>query len=607
MDRVPPMVVSTRPDTFAVVEPFDDPVVIRFHERISERPSTGQLKDAIVVSPETGEVSVGKKGDRLEIRLRGGFQGGYVYRVTVLPVIRDLFQNGMRDPFEFVFSTGPDGFDATVLAGLVRDSITGGPLEGSRVEVVLAPSAEAASDTARAAEGDTLLPEGDPQEGPDGWAEAVRYVARADSGGAYALRYAPEGRLRLRAFQDRNRNGQPDYAEPQAETAVTLSAGDTLLESLSLLPLDTTPPVLARAEALDSTTVRLIFDDFLRPDDRLETVQVNLTLDEARGPRVSRLLNQVQAARIYQARADSAARADSLRADSLARADSIAREEAARADSVAAADTVPPDTVVTDTVPPDTLVAEPPEEAVPVTDTLFAEVGGGPLQDTLGVLLGEGRGRGGEPERPPPPVIPEGLDRPERPGQSFFAYLREPLLLDTTYQVQVSGVRNIQGTPGGEGTTELRMESPPVDSAAVEDSLAVDTAATGDSVAVDTLWGRDTAAGGDTMFQEAGAASDTVPPDTTTRADTVPGEIRVPGDTVPADTTAPADTLPPDTASVARAGGTGSELTPAGTGIPAGRGRPVAALGDLLARGFQWIRGRALGLTTMPAVTRVRR
>ncbi|MFW6200571.1 MAG: Ig-like domain-containing protein, partial [Gemmatimonadota bacterium] len=42
-DTRPPVVVSTEPDTFAVVEDFGGPVVIRFSERISEQPQGGTV------------------------------------------------------------------------------------------------------------------------------------------------------------------------------------------------------------------------------------------------------------------------------------------------------------------------------------------------------------------------------------------------------------------------------------------------------------------------------------------------------------------------------------------------------------------------------------
>ena len=57
-DRTGPQVVETVPDTFAVVEPFDDAIRIAFDERISEQATTGTLESAVQISPESGEIQV---------------------------------------------------------------------------------------------------------------------------------------------------------------------------------------------------------------------------------------------------------------------------------------------------------------------------------------------------------------------------------------------------------------------------------------------------------------------------------------------------------------------------------------------------------------------
>ena len=56
-DLTGPQVVETIPDTFAVVTTLDQ-IEIRFDERISERGFQGTLDGAVIVSPESGEVSV---------------------------------------------------------------------------------------------------------------------------------------------------------------------------------------------------------------------------------------------------------------------------------------------------------------------------------------------------------------------------------------------------------------------------------------------------------------------------------------------------------------------------------------------------------------------
>ncbi len=99
VDRTGPQVVETFPDTFAVLAAFDDEIRIVFNERISERGVQGTLDNAVIVSPESGEVRVRHSSRALRVTMVGGFQPDEVYRVTVQPVVQDLFRNVMVDAF----------------------------------------------------------------------------------------------------------------------------------------------------------------------------------------------------------------------------------------------------------------------------------------------------------------------------------------------------------------------------------------------------------------------------------------------------------------------------------------------------------------------------
>lgn len=242
-DLIPPFVVETVPDTFARVPDYRGPVILRFSKRISERPSRGSWNEAVVVSPESGAVRVRVRRDALEIRPEGGILPGRVYRVSLAPVVRDLFQNTLMDPFELVFSTGPD-FEPGVLAGLVWDRVTGEPLPDHRVEAV--------------AVGDT-----------------VRHLARSDSAGIFALRYLPAGSYEVTAWLDRNRNRRLDETEPRGRVETPL-AGDTVVVTIPVLTPDTTPARVTRVELQDSVTIRVSFDDPLDPDRPLDDVRWRL-------------------------------------------------------------------------------------------------------------------------------------------------------------------------------------------------------------------------------------------------------------------------------------------------------------------------------------------
>ncbi len=251
-DMLPPQVVETFPDTFAIIESLTDPVRIGFNERISERTSQGTLSRSVLVSPRSGDVRVRTSRTGLEIRVEGGFQRGQVYRVTVLPVIRDMFGNTMREAFELVFSTGPTPV-ANVIAGIVTDRITGQPVNGSTVLAVAAGGAET----------------------------APVHVAEADSAGIYAFRFIPAGDYEVQAFLDVNLNRVADRLELRASTQGMVADGDTILADMRMLAPDTTPARLVAATAEDRDLVRLSFDDFLDPDVSLASVMVSVTPDGA--------------------------------------------------------------------------------------------------------------------------------------------------------------------------------------------------------------------------------------------------------------------------------------------------------------------------------------
>jgi hypothetical protein len=419
-DWIPPMVASTWPDTFEVIEPTRKPVVIRFSKRLSERPTEGTLDNAVIVSPATSGHRVKLSREGLEVSVVGGLRPGLVYRVRVLPTLRDLFGNAMEGPFELVFSTGGE-FEANVIAGLATDRITGEALPNVRVE---AKSQE------------------DEEDGP-------RYLAFSDTAGVYVLRYIPSGLYDVTLFEDINRNAVPDFRELQAESRAAVglepSQTDTVIQEIALLRPDTTPARLIGARAEDSLLVRLNLDDYLDPlmAGTLDSVQVTLEREELEEreeeleeeeeeeeqltPRVVALLWEHQVDSM-KARADSiraqealVARLDSLRvtADSLEQVlDSLqAAGDTARADSV---------------------------------QTALERISGQLAPPDPPARLREGA--------QPPARTPE--PRPILPQQSLFALLGDPLPPRAPYKVTVTGVMNINGLRGGGGEAAVIWTPP---------------------------------------------------------------------------------------------------------------------------------------------------
>ena len=487
-DRLPPIVILSQPDTFSTVEPFRSPVTLRFSERISERPSTGTLDQSVVVSPASGEVRVSHGREGLTVRALGGFEAGHIYRVTVLPVIQDMFGNALQEPFELFFSTGPE-FTPNVVAGSVVDRLTGEPLRDARVDAAVA-------------------------EG------GVVHTAVTDSAGIFALRYLPAGDYVVSAYLDRNRNAQPDFTEPQGTRPAPLNgageaADTTIVLEVALLARDTTSARLARVTVEDSISLGVSLDDYLDPELPLDDVRVVVTSDSVDAPGALAVLHQHEADAYRSALADSLAREQAVR-DSVAQAqaDSVAQAEAAAGDTTAATD---PEAAP---APAETEPAPPPAPAV---------------QDAP--AAGEA-----EQERPTAQqtfvVILDGVLVPEVPYEVEISNI-----------TNINGVGEGGGTVG---FSRPAPPPPPEDTTqAVADSVATDTipappgdtlTVPADSAARDTIpteaGGPGEAAPGDTLTVPAdSAARDTIPPP--------------PGDSAPRDTipSPAADSVRRDTAS----------------------------------------------------------
>jgi hypothetical protein len=293
-DRTPPRLLGTTPEPLAVVAASDEPVVFHFDERLSERNFTESL---VIVSPQDGALRVQRSGREVRVRIDGGWRAGRVYSVVLLPGVRDLFNNARTEPAEVVFSTGPE-MPATAVAGIVIDRITGRPPQQGVVNAVRRD-------------------------------DGAAYMALTDTAGFFSLRHLPLGDYDMVAYGDQNRNRRRDPAEPvDSGRVVTLSAAaDTVAITFEVLPVDTTPPRLLRAEAVDSMTVRLFFDDYFDVDEPvLAAVGVVHALPDSVQWATARRVLVAPVWERGRAAADAAAR----------RAAAEAAEAAARADTTVA-------------------------------------------------------------------------------------------------------------------------------------------------------------------------------------------------------------------------------------------------------------------------------
>lgn len=430
-DRRPPVLVAVQPDTFAEVEPGEDRIRIIFDETISEQVQGGTMNDVVLVSPRTGEVEVKHSGNELEVRVAGGFVEGAVYRVTVLPKLTDRFSNALLAPFEWVFTTGPE-FERNALAGELWDRVTGDPIVGAEV---------------------VALSE-----------DSVPYVAVTDSAGIFAMRYLPTGRYELSGLIDRDRDRTVDPFEPQGRgDDVVIGAADTLLTSFALMVPDTTPPRLALGEKIDSTQVRITFDDPLDPSQSLERFVRGVYRDSGDTPAVLRVLHEWE----YEAWQDSVSATAAAEGDEATDGEPLPDSTAALPDSLE--------------IGPDGRVLGP--DGKPVDPG--AEAG------AAGATTGEGvRGEGQRGGAGQGAERREFLPNGERvPSTTLVLFFRDVIEGGATYTVAHGPIANISGlvTEQGEGQIRLaRDPEPPAADSILPDSLMPDSLMP-DSVAPDPI------------------------------------------------------------------------------------------------------------------------
>ncbi|MGH7506464.1 MAG: hypothetical protein ACRELX_12465, partial [Longimicrobiales bacterium] len=104
----------------------------------------------------------------------------------------------------------------------------------------------------------------------------------ADTAAFFALRHLPVGDYDVRAYVDGNDNRRHDPSEAIAAAQPITFEGprDTIPIVLTVIPPDTTPAEIVRAEFRDSTQVRVTVDDYIDPDIPLDVQALLFTLPD---------------------------------------------------------------------------------------------------------------------------------------------------------------------------------------------------------------------------------------------------------------------------------------------------------------------------------------
>lgn len=243
-DQRPPGIREIVPAPGSVVSDFDGELRVRFDEPI-EQPGSGYGRE--MESSPAYRYRITSNFSEVRVRPEEGWRPGAVYVFRLPGGIRDLLGNVREEPVDVVFSTGPEVTETRV-SGRVRDRLTGEGVRGARVLFL-------------------------PEEG-----DSIPYTAVSDTGGVFSLRSLPPGRYTAYGFEDLNASLSLDRSlEPYDSATFRLDGGSASAEvGFRMIPPDSTPPVLARAEAPDSVTVLLVFDDPLDPGQAFDAAEVGV-------------------------------------------------------------------------------------------------------------------------------------------------------------------------------------------------------------------------------------------------------------------------------------------------------------------------------------------
>jgi hypothetical protein len=298
-DAAPPKLLNTVPDSFRVLQDFDDDVEFVFNEVISEGGSpsqgtgTGDLERLVILSPTREVPKVRWRRNRITVRPDEGWRRDRVYRVELLPGVTDLQRNRLDSGAMVTFSTGAPA-PRTTFEGVVVDWTSARPSPGALVVAMKMP-------------------------------DSLPYRGLADSSGRFDLGPLPAGQYIVSGVLDENRNHVADPRE--AFDSVRVARSDSTLELWAFVH-DTNPPRVRAVTPLDSVSAGVELTQPLDPRQRLQTSAVRLSLLPDSTPvRVTSILPKPQD--------------DSLHGRRPSERDTTARDTTAR-DTTPARDTTAP-------------------------------------------------------------------------------------------------------------------------------------------------------------------------------------------------------------------------------------------------------------------------
>jgi hypothetical protein len=236
-DRVPPIVISTTPDTNTVRVSTKE-ITLEFSKYVDRR----SVEESIFISPYLGKMEFKWSGREVVIQFKDSLRAHTTYVVNIGTDVVDLRErNRMGSGFTLAFSTG-DSIDRGIIRGRVYDSRP----EGVMIFAYLLDGINP----------DTLDPT---RAKPD-------FIMQTGQGGTFTLSNLALGRYRVFAVRDEYRNLVYDKEIDE----IGVPAGDVLLGApkpvvdgvyFRLTKEDTTRPFVVSATALTRRQVDIRFNE----------------------------------------------------------------------------------------------------------------------------------------------------------------------------------------------------------------------------------------------------------------------------------------------------------------------------------------------------------
>ncbi|HKV75507.1 MAG TPA: Ig-like domain-containing protein [Gemmatimonadales bacterium] len=236
-DKAPPRLLATTPESLAILPGFKGSVELQFDETLSEggTPSLGtgtsDLERIVLVSPSNNVPDVGWHRSRLSIKPKEGWKPNRVYRVQLLPGVKDIRNNLADTSIVITFTTGAPLPTATI-TGRVIDWAARKLPPAVLVEAILEP-------------------------------DSLPYRALTDTSGRFSIGPLPAGSYLVFAVDDQNHNHKRENRERFDSARV--DSATTAVPVLWLQPHDTVPPRIESITPNDSTSATVLFTGPLDP------------------------------------------------------------------------------------------------------------------------------------------------------------------------------------------------------------------------------------------------------------------------------------------------------------------------------------------------------